>query len=173
MCKLAYIKTAKWDANGGPSPELQTAWLESKRLLQEAGATVEDVELPDEFDTSINISIFFGENRVNFLAEYLMAKDQLHQSLIDRVENKSITKKDMIKALDHFAMLRPRMDEICGKFDAIITPSVPGIAPVGLDFTGDQRFCEMWTALHMPVVNIPGFTGPGGMPLGLTLVAPR
>ncbi len=28
-------------------------------------------------------------------------------------------------------------------------------------------------ALHVPVVNIPGFAGANGMPIGLSLVAPR
>jgi NCS1 family nucleobase:cation symporter-1 len=28
-------------------------------------------------------------------------------------------------------------------------------------------------ALHVPVINIPGFAGENGMPIGLTLVAPR
>ena len=31
----------------------------------------------------------------------------------------------------------------------------------------------MWTALHVPSVNLPGFAGENGMPIGLTLVGPR
>lgn len=32
----------------------------------------------------------------------------------------------------------------------------------------------IWTqALHTPVVNVPGFCGENGMPIGLSLVAPR
>lgn len=31
----------------------------------------------------------------------------------------------------------------------------------------------MWTVLHQPVVNVPGFTGAHGLPIGLSLVAPR
>lgn len=31
----------------------------------------------------------------------------------------------------------------------------------------------MWTVLQVPVINIPGFKGPNGCPLGLSLVAPR
>jgi Asp-tRNA(Asn)/Glu-tRNA(Gln) amidotransferase A subunit family amidase len=31
----------------------------------------------------------------------------------------------------------------------------------------------MWTILHTPVINIPGFKGPNGCPLGLSLVTPR
>jgi Asp-tRNA(Asn)/Glu-tRNA(Gln) amidotransferase A subunit family amidase len=31
----------------------------------------------------------------------------------------------------------------------------------------------MWTLLQVPVVNVPGFSGPNGMPLGLSLVSRR
>lgn len=31
----------------------------------------------------------------------------------------------------------------------------------------------MWTILHVPAINIPGFAGENGMPIGLTLVTPR
>jgi Asp-tRNA(Asn)/Glu-tRNA(Gln) amidotransferase A subunit family amidase len=31
----------------------------------------------------------------------------------------------------------------------------------------------MWTILHVPCLNVPGFIGEDGMPIGLTLVAPR
>lgn len=31
----------------------------------------------------------------------------------------------------------------------------------------------MWTILHVPCLNIPGFAGEDGMPIGLTLVGGR
>ena len=31
----------------------------------------------------------------------------------------------------------------------------------------------MWTLLHVPCVNIPGHRGPNGLPVGVTLTAPR
>lgn len=31
----------------------------------------------------------------------------------------------------------------------------------------------MWTILHQPVVNVPGFKGQAGLPIGLSLVGPR
>ncbi|KAF5704659.1 amidase [Fusarium mundagurra] len=55
----------------------------------------------------------------------------------------------------------------------IITPSVPDEAPIGLASTGSHIFCAMWSGLHVPVLNVPGFKGGHGMPIGLSLVAPR
>ena len=31
----------------------------------------------------------------------------------------------------------------------------------------------MWTILNVPCLNIPGFVGDNGMPIGLTMVGPR
>ena len=36
-----------------------------------------------------------------------------------------------------------------------------------------QIFNALWTLLHVPVVNVPGFAGPNGMPVGLSLVQGR
>jgi Asp-tRNA(Asn)/Glu-tRNA(Gln) amidotransferase A subunit family amidase len=31
----------------------------------------------------------------------------------------------------------------------------------------------MWTILQSPALNVPGFTGKNGLPIGLALVGPR
>jgi Asp-tRNA(Asn)/Glu-tRNA(Gln) amidotransferase A subunit family amidase len=31
----------------------------------------------------------------------------------------------------------------------------------------------MWTILQVPCLNVPGFAGVNGMPIGLTVVGPR
>jgi Asp-tRNA(Asn)/Glu-tRNA(Gln) amidotransferase A subunit family amidase len=34
-------------------------------------------------------------------------------------------------------------------------------------------FNGMWTLLHVPTVNVPAFTGPQGLPVGITVTGPR
>ena len=50
--------------------------------------------------------------------------------------------------------------------------SAPGEAPHGLKSTGEATFNRMWTALHVPAVTVPAFTGPAGLPIGAQLVGP-
>ncbi|CRL27129.1 Amidase [Penicillium camemberti] len=40
-------------------------------------------------------------------------------------------------------------------------------------FVTTAAFNTMWTGFHMPVVHIPAFMGTNGMPVGISLVAPR
>ncbi len=85
---------------------------------------------------------------------------------------RAITKAALVAAYDAAAQCRIAFDEIAAGFDAVLTPSARGEAPVGTT-TGDAAVNAMWTLLHVPVVQVPGFKGPAGMPVGLSLVSPR
>ena len=54
--------------------------------------------------------------------------------------------------------------------DALVTPSAPGQAPAGLEWTGDPVFNLIWTSLHVPCVTVPAGKGPDGLPLGIQIV---
>ena len=54
---------------------------------------------------------------------------------------------------------------------SLVTPSAPGQAPAGLEWTGDPVFNLIWTSLHVPCVTVPAGTGPDGLPLGIQIVA--
>jgi Asp-tRNA(Asn)/Glu-tRNA(Gln) amidotransferase A subunit family amidase len=65
------------------------------------------------------------------------------------------------------------MDDILSDYDAIIAPSATSEAPVGLEWTGDPSMNSLWTLLSVPVVSVPGFSGPNGMPLGISVITRR
>ncbi len=69
--------------------------------------------------------------------------------------------------------VRQDLDESLSEFDAIITPSAVGEAPLGLDNTGPIPFNFLWTVAGMPALTIPAFTGPNQLPISLQLVARR
>ncbi|KAI8406218.1 hypothetical protein FOFC_13687 [Fusarium oxysporum] len=145
-------------------------------LLRSHGAEVHELELPSAFDDVpewYRIGLH-TEGRTSFLPEYRVGKDQIGQVLIEHVENSdNFTRKTQLMASDNLAAMRPVFDLIASQYAAIITPSVPDEAPVGLESTGSHVFCAMWSGLHTPVLNVPGFKGEHDMPVGLSLVAPR
>jgi Asp-tRNA(Asn)/Glu-tRNA(Gln) amidotransferase A subunit family amidase len=186
--RFAFVRTNQWSPadRPAPSPESIRAWDEAQTRLEAAGATVTELDLPVDFDAisrGLNMVIMHAEAATLFYPEYQLdkasreaGKSRVHEEILSVVQGEfdpAPTKAEYTKALDELARLRPIFDEIASEYDAIVTPSAPGIAPEGLEWTGDSRFCGMWTALHVPVVNIPAFASEEGMPLGLTLVSAR
>ncbi|RDW84118.1 amidase [Aspergillus mulundensis] len=179
--KLKGLKGAKFGLVKGPvwrlaGPGTINALEKAKALLQAHGATVHDVELPEEFSNmpDWHAKIMASDGRTTFLPEYLIDKTRLQTFLANQVENvNGWTHKQELAAFDGVASLRPVIDSIVDGFDALITPSVVDEAPLGNGSTGSAAFNGMWTALHTPVVNIPGFKGENGMPVGVSLVAAR
>jgi amidase len=176
-CSFGFVKTDQWDPLA--SEDLKRIWTEAQDLLTKAGAQVEEVDLGEEFDklagpNGRHQELMEGEGRVNIMREYKVGKDKLDETLLKFAENtRGTTKQRLVQVHDEIAALRPKIDKIAGKYSVLITPSVPGIAPEGLAWTGPHHFCSMWTALHVPSINVPGFAGSKGLPIGLTLVAPR
>ncbi|KAJ7026272.1 amidase signature domain-containing protein [Mycena alexandri] len=171
--KFAACKTHVWPEVG---PGTINAMQLAVKLLRDQGASVEELDLPGEFAsvTRSHLQAFQQDAATTFKSEYIRSKDQLDPALVAFVENPEKTShRDHLAALDNLAQLRPKIDIIASRYDAIITPSVVDEAPEGLTSTGNPALCGMWTALHVPVVNVPGFAGDHGMPVGLSLVAPR
>ncbi|KAL3479621.1 amidase signature domain-containing protein [Aspergillus californicus] len=171
--KFGLVKTCVWpQAEEGTISAIQSA----KDLLEKHGAIVEEITLPAEFDNmpDYHAKIMAAAGRVAFLSEYQVDKTQINELLTGHVENiTGFSRAQQLAAFDGIAILRPQMDEIANRYAALITPSIPGEAPKGLGSTGSAAFNGMWTALHNPVVNIPGFQGENGMPVGVSLVAAR
>ncbi|KAJ0420265.1 amidase signature domain-containing protein [Aspergillus carlsbadensis] len=171
--KFALVKTSVWPHAG---PGTTAALEKATTILGTHGATVDEIALPAEFNNmpTWHAAIMAIDARTSFLSEYRRDKSKISTHLAGNVENKEgYTRAQYVAALDGIAALRPRIDEIAGRYAAILTPSVPDEAPVGIRGTGSAVFCSMWTALHTPVVNVPGFQGENGLPVGVSLVAPR
>ena len=110
----------------------------------------------------------------NYEKEYETGKDLLSDSLRGQIERgKSYTAVAYQKAIAQKAILDVTLKELFNEYDALLTPSVPGEAPVGLDNTGDPSFCTIWTFCGVPSLNIPIFVGENGMPIGTQLVGAK
>jgi len=170
---LLTFPTPEWPE---PGPGTAAALQKGAQLLRTHGAEVEEITLPEEFRPmyKYHLQVLAGDGRIAFLPDYCHAKEKMHESLIGHVENKEKhTRRDQLKAFDELATMRPKLDALASKYAAIIAPSAPDEAPVGHASTGSAAFCGPWTAMHMPVVNIPGFKGENGMPIGLSVIAGR
>ena len=173
--RFALIKGPNWwSAAAGPGTV--SATRKATALLRKHGAQVEEIDLPGQFEpvASWIKCVMNMDSAVVFLAEYRTAGDKLDQQIIDHVDDGCRqTHAEEIAALDGIAALRPVFDTIAARYTAVLSPSAPDEAPVGFANTGSSAFNRLWTAMHAPVVNIPGFKGQNNLPIGISLVAGR
>ncbi|ESU09795.1 hypothetical protein FGSG_03425 [Fusarium graminearum PH-1] len=149
--KFAVCKPVQWHMAGEGTI---TAMAKAVELLRAAGAQVEELDLGPNF-----------EQVVEWHEIIVLARG------VD--ERNNISRRSQLDAYDGLSALRPRFDKIAEEYVAVLTPSVLDEAPEGLGNTGNPIFASPWTALHTPVVNIPGFRGKNDMPVGVSLVAAR
>ena len=57
--------------------------------------------------------------------------------------------------------------------DCIITPSAPGEALNGLDYTGSPIFNTTWTLVGMPAITLPLFKSKNNLPIGCQIISQR
>jgi Asp-tRNA(Asn)/Glu-tRNA(Gln) amidotransferase A subunit family amidase len=138
---------------------------------------VEEVTLTSEFEDILDIhrviaSFEFSRNftyEIDHHWEQLspaLRQGRLGQGLACRFETYQ-------KAQTTLERCRTQLDAIMAPYDALLTASAAGEAPVGLQSTGDASLCALWTATHVPALTLPLCTGPHGLPVGAQLIGRR
>ena len=170
--RVALCRSPAWGAAG---PGVAEAMDAAAERLRAAGTVVETLDLPEAFAPLGDMQriVMHAEGRAAFLNLVRAHGHLLHDDFHSRVENRDgITRAQLLAAYDHAAACRAAFDALARPFDAVLTPSAPGEAPVGTS-PGNAVFNRMWTLLHVPCVNLPCTAGPAGMPVGVTLTGPR
>lgn len=154
----------------------QAGLKQAAETIAAAGIVVDWLTLPPEFDDidKCHRVIMRAEGRTAFFPEYVADHDLLNDQFRELVENiDAYDDADLCAAHNRAAQVRQMFDEIASDYDAVLTYSVPGEAPLGLNNNGSADFNSLWTLLHVPCVNVPAFKGPNGLPVGLTVTGPR
>ncbi|KAL4412564.1 amidase [Colletotrichum abscissum] len=173
---IALMKTPMWPTAG---PGTISAIEAVTVILRERGIKVEEVSFPPEISDPEELDrlqqvITQAEARISFLREYRIDKDNLAPEICEIVENTArITHKEREQASDRYYHMRLIINDWARGYTVILAPSAEDEAPVGLGDMGRATFNTMWTGFHMPVVNIPAFSGANDMPVGVSLVGPR
>jgi amidase len=171
---FGFFKTDIFDTH--TSNGLKIVWEKAKRSLVEAGAIVEEIELGEEFNGWEGTGgrydkIVYTAGGISCNMEHKLGQNQVSDTVIERAEH-GIDRQEMVKIWDELGALRPKFDKIARNYDGIITPSSLVEAP-RRDEDDVPDFCTLWTGLHAPTINVPGFGGECGLPIGLTMVGAR
>ena len=144
--------------------------------LGRAGARVTGWELPASFDAlaTAHPIVMSGESARSMGWELAQARAGLSEGLAERLDwGLAQGPAVLAEAQATFRQCQDGFADALGDLDILVTPSAPGEAPLGLEWTGDPAFNYLWTTLHVPCITIPHGTGATGMPLGVQIVGRR
>ena len=167
---FAFVKTPVWDQ---AEVSTQEAFAELTDFL---GDAIDSVEIPNVFARGHDfqkqlMTAGFAHNLGHYQGR---GREQLSRAMQDAIDQgRDVRAHEYLAAVDWIAVLNAGLDEIFKRYDAILTPSAPGVAPVGLDSTGNPAFCTLWTLCGTPAITLPLLHGDDGLPLGVQLVGRR
>jgi Asp-tRNA(Asn)/Glu-tRNA(Gln) amidotransferase A subunit family amidase len=141
--------------------------------LARLGVVVDEIELSAEFELFLDAQsdvLRFEAARV-FAFERTRRADLLSPSSREELAaGAAIPWHRYLEAQALLARCRTLYAVAIAPFDLLLTASAPGEAPAGLDNTGEAMFNRWGSGLLVPCLNLPGFTGPNGLPVGIQLI---
>lgn len=171
--RIGICETREWDR---ASDEVQQALHITAHQLQYHGARIEQVVLPVEFDGLLerHADVMAYEAARNFGLLIDKHANEVSAQFRDLVvKGQGVSEAQYAEALQSAERASRALEQLLDRFDAVLAPSAPGEAPLGLDATGDPVFSRVWSLLGNPSVALPVGFGPTKMPLGLQLIGRR
>jgi Asp-tRNA(Asn)/Glu-tRNA(Gln) amidotransferase A subunit family amidase len=172
--RIAVCRKAPWGDAESPTQALIESTAER---LARRGASVRELTIPPEFHGILEMHgrIMEFEAARSYAFEYDTRFDDVSPALRDGAlaRGRALPVAAYAEALEAAESFRRFLDDEFVGLDAILAPSAPGEAPAGLAWTGDPRFNAVWTLAWTPCVTLPAGHGPGGLPLGIQLIARR
>jgi Asp-tRNA(Asn)/Glu-tRNA(Gln) amidotransferase A subunit family amidase len=168
--RIGLWRSAQWPH---ATPPMQHRVEQVASTLAGAGATLREVDpFPDEAPLAEGQALLMASEAVRSF-ESLRPSGALSPQLTELLDRGTAARPEEVRAARARAQEGwTRMTALFSELDALLTPSAPGEAPLGLESTGDPVFNRVVTLLGLPAISLPVGTGPTGLPLGVQLVGP-
>lgn len=168
--RFAFVRTPVWEKADASTRAL------FEQFAQSLGEACITQDLPERFSEAWpdHRTIMATEMTHNLGRIVAMGGDKASKVMRDLMaEGAKVGSVNYLDAIARARAMHGFFDELfqqeCG---AIITPAAPGIAPKGLDATGNPVFCSLWTLLGLPAITLP-LLEHDGMPIGVQLIGAR
>ena len=135
---------------------------------------IDEVELPEGFNKIPEWHKIIMESDManSFSKEYKSSKDKLSDKIVEAIERgMKYTSIEYNEAVSKIDIANIYFKQFFHDYDAILTPSATGEAPLGIEYTGNPIFCTIWTYCGMPSISLPLLQGKNGLPVGVQLVS--
>jgi Asp-tRNA(Asn)/Glu-tRNA(Gln) amidotransferase A subunit family amidase len=152
-------------------PAMELAFRRTVERLEQ-NFSVSIVEMPERFaELAPAVHVIFAyEGARTHQARWREHGERIGPKLARLVEEGSRISRDQYHAaLITVVEIKRQMSNVFRHYPVLMTPAAPGLAPEGLQSTGDPVMNSPWTALGVPAISIP--MPVLGMPLGLQLVS--
>ena len=144
--------------------------------LEDAGWEVREVAMPTAWArlAEQHLTVMVVE-----VAKNLRAALGQRVELISPSARELVERGDACPAADYLAALAAVEDALAvatpmaEAVDVLLAPTAQGVAPLGLDATGDPVMCRPWTLLGLPAANVPGYRRRDGLPVGVQALGLR
>ena len=174
--RLAVLETDGWAVAASAAKE---AFAEATARLRSAGVmlasrreseTVAAVEDAIHGARELSANIIAWESRWPLNTYRARDASKLSQAMHDLgARADAMTLDDYRRDIRERERRRAAYQALAAEFDACLTLTAPGAAPVGLGWTGDPAFVVPGSMLGVPTISIPALQD-GGLPLGLQLL---
>ena len=168
--RFAFVGTPVWD-----KAEADTVSGFAK-LKDRLGKMITDVEIDSSFAQAVDFQRIIMEVNIaqNFTKDLDRGGDKLSQSLRDVILRGATHTPEMYQtALERRPGYVNAIHKVLEQYDAIITPSVPGEAPIAVESTGSPIFCTIWSYLGTPAMSLPLMQSSRGMPIGVQMIGKK
>lgn len=170
--KIGFVKTHTWNESERYAQNALINWINNLSNLDDFD--VKEVELPISMGNSHEIhNIIYDHCLAYYFREEFKTKEGMTKRLKDQIANgKDVTVEEYQLALKKQILLGEEMDQFLSQYDAIISLSTAGEAPI-LGGIESHDPSLMWTLTGLPALNVPAFLSPTAMPFGLQIAARR
>ncbi len=158
-----------WDG----SVEMRDTCTNALQRLAATGADIGEMAHPQVFSllTEAQITVMEYEVAHIWAEKYETHRDRISPQFAALVmAGHKVDEAAYSNALALRDSAKTILGHLFAETDALLVPSAPGPAPLGLEATGDPLFSRMWNLLQVPSIAIPVTVGSDALPLGVQLI---
>ena len=144
------------------------------RRLGQAGATVEEVSVPTDFDTlqAAHRVVMTVETTAVHQSDFSARSDDYAPAVRGVIEAGMLTPAvTYVQAQRIRQRFRRDMEETIRGFDILLMSTTDSPAPRDLSTTGNFMYQSPWTSCGFPTISLPSGLSESGLPLGIQLVS--